>query len=446
MKKQANSQKTEYHSVFGTTIVYVRRHLKPCQLTDPNLCQCQCPKWLYSRPVGGRAVQQSAKTSSYTEASEQAQKLLRGFDPEIRAARQVNQPKEGIGVEPAFALYRASLERRDLAPKFVDKLLQVIRRRAPKEYANGRAKNLSLLDFLDQKNAKTRVPITRVEQVSSDVLDEWAQSWRTNDLTSNLWRGHVRSFFKWCRLHGHIVGEPDFREPRRVRPGNRSGCFSESQLQRLRASLPFFKMKGRHMPENFVARMGCFIDLARHGGMALADIVQFCPARHLTADNVLSYPRVKNGGIATVALDAKVAARLREVPPELGSDLARPFLFKGAATASNRERWRVRLRSVCKFAGITDVETETGKKRRVHPHALRDAFAVAAITNGVTLEVLARMLGHSNTLMVQKAYLPWIKRRVDHCVAEQRAALVRQQDKADAEAEIPEPDAPPTVQ
>jgi integrase len=326
----------------------------------------------------------------------------------------------------------------------VDKRISVIRRR--KEEDAKRAKNTSLLDFLDRSNAAARVPVTRVEQVSSDVLDEWAASWGSNDLTSHLWRGHVRMFFRWCRLHGHIVGEPDFREPRRVRPGNRSGFFSESQLERLRASLPFYKMKGqRDMPDNYVVRMGCFVDLARHGGMALADIVRFCPTRHLTAENVLSYPSVNNGQIATVALDAKVAARLREIPPEAGSDPESPFRFPGIAEQSNRERWRVRLRSVCKFAGITYVETETGERRPVHPHSLRDACAIAAICSGVSLENVARMMGHSNTLQTQRAYLPWIRQRIDHCIEDQRAALVRQQAKADAKAEQPEPDVRPAT-
>jgi integrase len=435
--------KTEFTSIHGTVIVYTRRHIGGCKLRDSNENHCSCPKWLYSKPKTGKAAQRSAGTPSFTEASEQAQKILRGFDPEIRAAREVNQPKAGITIEAALALYKASEERRDLAKMYLDKRLAVIRRRNPKEYK--REKNTPLLDFLDRSNATARVPIVRVEQISSDVLDEWAATWQSNDLTSHLWRGYVRMFLGWCRLHGHLVGEPDFREPRRVKPGNRSGFFSEDQLQRLRASLPFYKQKGQHaMPENFIVRMGCFVDLARHGGMALADIVRFCPTRHLTAENVLTYARVKNGQVATVALDAKVAARLRVIPSEAGSDSALPFRFPGIAESSNRERWRVRLRSVCKFAGITYVETETGKRRPVHPHAMRDAFAIAAIVNGVDLENVARMLGHSNTLQVQRAYLPWVRQRIDHCVEQQRAALVRQQAKAEVKAE-PEPEAAPVV-
>jgi hypothetical protein len=37
------------------------------------------------------------------------------------------------------------------------------------------------------------------------------------------------------------------------------------------------------------------------------------------------------------------------------------------------------------------------------------------------------MLGHATTVMTQRSYLQWIKKRLDHCIEDQRQALTRVQ-------------------
>jgi hypothetical protein len=321
MAKKTSNQvqklpKLVLESPHGSVIVYTRRHVGHCKL-DADDNRCSCPKWLYLKPRGGKVVQKTAHTPSFSEACDEANKILRGFDPEIAAAREKNEPKLGITIDKALTDYETSLKRRALSPKYIQNCLLPFKRRDPKEYGKerGRARNLSLLDFLARDNVAAREPITRLEQITSTHLDTWSASWKTNDLSSHIWRGRVTTFLKWAVLHEHIVREPQFREPQRVRSGNRCGFFSDDQMAKLYAGLPFYKMKCHAQPENYVERLGAFIDLGRWGAMAIIDILYFSPKLNLGDNNVLTYRRRKTGQIASVLLAPEVAARLRAVPP-----------------------------------------------------------------------------------------------------------------------------------
>ena len=58
---------------------------------------------------------------------------------------------------------------------------------------------------------------------------------------------------------------------------------------------------------------------------------------------------------------------------------------------------------------------------------LRDTFAIDAISRGVSLENVAKMLGHATVQMTQHSYLFWITKRLDYCIEDQRTALTRLQ-------------------
>ena len=435
------AQKTVLDSRHGKVIIYVRRHVNGCALSDSNEISCACPKWLYVRQRGGKAVQKAAGCTSFTEANARAQEILDNLNPKVAAAMEITEPVLGIGIESCVALYGDALRRRSLSASHIHNCLVPFQRRDPAGYTSGRAKNLSLLDWLDRQNIAARVPVTRMEQVTSDILDKWVAGWEANDLTTRVWRGNVATFMRWAKLHDHLTNEPQFRERHKVKPGNRCGHLDDGQMAKLYQSIPFFNPP--NAPENHAARLTAFVDAGRHGGMAVVDIVAFSPRLNISANNVLTYSRRKSGQIATVLLDPAVAARLRSIPPEAGSDPDKPFRFPRVAEVQNRQLWRERFKSLCEFAGITEIETEVGRKVKPHPQQLRDSLAIGAITHGVSLENVARMLGHASTAMTQRSYLFWVKKRVDHCIEDQRLALAR---RAQEEApEVASPDAPPTI-
>jgi integrase/recombinase XerD len=65
--------------------------------------------------------------------------------------------------------------------------------------------------------------------------------------------------------------------------------------------------------------------------------------------------------------------------------------------------WQQRLKLVYEMAGIPDG----------HNHRLRDTFSVDLPQNGVSLETVSLLLGHTSIKTTQKHYAPWVKTRQD---------------------------------
>lgn len=48
-----------------------------------------------------------------------------------------------------------------------------------------------------------------------------------------------------------------------------------------------------------------------------------------------------------------------------------------------------------------------------HSHRFRDTFTVGLLEGGVSIENVAKLLGHANIEITQKHYAPWVKSRQD---------------------------------
>jgi integrase len=442
LKKQPAepAQKVVFASLYGIVRVYTRRHINGCSFTDPNQQRCSCPKWIYSNPKAGQAQRLAAGTPSFTEACEKAQKILKGLDPEIRAAREITNPAAGISIERAIEEYLSVLAGRKVVDRYLRIVGSYLRRRGPRKDGHKNAKtvlNPSLLDFLDRENLTSPDPITRMEQITSSVIKRWQTTWRANDLTCRILRIKAKSFFTWALEEGYLRRLPLFDKGQPLASGNRCGHFTDAEYTRIIEALPFFPVpRAGHVREykrppitNYAARLRAFIEAGRWAGMAVRDIVLFSPARALEG-NVLAYRRhknrrQKNSPVAVIELYPDVAKRLGSIPAEMGSSAEQPFRFQDSTPDQNCELWRQRFQKLCAFAGIKEIETEIGERRKPHPHMLRDTCAIDAITHGTKLENVAKMLGHATTDMTQRSYLYWIQKRLDSCLDDQRASLAR---------------------
>jgi hypothetical protein len=171
---------------------------------------------------------------------------------------------------------------------------------------------------------------------------------------------------------GYLPKLPVFAERMRVKAGNRCGYFPDDQYAKLLHALPFYSSRAHRLAANYSARLGAFMDLGRWAGMAVADAVRFAPSANLGANNVLTYRRVKSTQVAKILLDPAVAARMRSIPPEEGSDREQPLRFPSISEDRSRGIWRDRFQRLCARAGITKIETKIGTVRKPHPHMLRD--------------------------------------------------------------------------
>lgn len=63
--------------------------------------------------------------------------------------------------------------------------------------------------------------------------------------------------------------------------------------------------------------------------------------------------------------------------------------------------WRRTFRRLCEIAGIRDG----------HPHRFRDTLAVELLLEGVPIERVSILLGHSSVKITQRHYTPWVLAR-----------------------------------
>ena len=62
-----------------------------------------------------------------------------------------------------------------------------------------------------------------------------------------------------------------------------------------------------------------------------------------------------------------------------------------------------RMKSIGSKVGVEDCR----------PHRLRDSFAVRSLINGIPLEDVSRLLGHSSIAITEKYYAAWTPDRED---------------------------------
>ena len=70
------------------------------------------------------------------------------------------------------------------------------------------------------------------------------------------------------------------------------------------------------------------------------------------------------------------------------------------------------MKTIFKAAGLPEV----------HPHMLRDTFAVEMLLAGVPIDQVSMLLGHSSVKITEKHYLPWVKARQEQLEASVRKA------------------------
>lgn len=77
--------------------------------------------------------------------------------------------------------------------------------------------------------------------------------------------------------------------------------------------------------------------------------------------------------------------------------------------------WQGRLQKVFEEANLPDG----------HAHRLRDTFAVSLLLEGVPLERVSILLGHSSVKITEKHYSPWIRERQEQAEADVRRTWLR---------------------
>src|SRR5579862_5319116 len=369
------------------TVTVVVRHAAACKDKDKgsDWRKCNCRKSVLTYD-GGRQSRVSAKTRSWSQAEDFAQKLRDKWDPvkEELSRLKAEKERQQVTIEKAVALYTADMVVRLGDKGTVGMSRSLLGHVDPKTLEV--TKPGHLFSWLEKIPVATR-PVS-IAELTPALLTEWRGVWKFEDYTAAQRWGMVKSFFNFCVAQGWMNDNPARRLQRiDYEKGGRTAIFDDKQYDAILEAVTSYE------PENvptitrsvWQQRVTTFVELLRWSGMALIDAVQWRPAL-VDDEGVLRYRRQKTGELATVQLPEHVVALLRNVPLERDSvGPNQPFRMKDFAAHSDTVTWRKRLQRLFTLAGITQVRNELGKSRPPHPHMLRDTFAVWHLRHGVPL-------------------------------------------------------------
>jgi integrase len=410
------------------TVKVVVRHSAKCKDKQEGetwrRCNCRKSLRIYEGGGSGKNRLVSAKTRSWEKAEDLAQEYLDSFDPDKQELKRLRAAKEReqVTIEEAVASYCADMIARLGDNGTVARAISLLGHIDPTTKAI--KKNGHLFNWLYTLCAEKRP--TYISDINPAHITAWRSTWKFGDYTAAQRWGMVRGFFNFCEIQGWIQASPARKLKRlKYEKGSRTAIFTDDQYSAILTAVL------RYDPENVPAltrkvwqqRLTTFVELLRWSGMALIDAVQYRPEL-VDADGVLRYRRQKSGILATVVLPPHLVALLRSVPLERDSvGLSTPFRMKDFTAHSDTVTWRKRLFVLFALAGIESVRTERGTVRKPHPHMLRDTFAVWHLRHGAKIHTISKMLGHSNTAITERAYLPWVKELEQAHIEDARKSL-----------------------
>jgi len=134
----------------------------------------------------------------------------------------------------------------------------------------------------------------------------------------------------------------------------------------------------------------------RYSALRIRDATS-CSVDRLTGNRLFLHT-AKTGVPVYIPLPPFVVEELQACPRK--SD--RHWFWTGIGSKDTLARnWRRTFRRLCKIAGV----------QKGHPHRFRDTLAVELLLEGVPMDRVSILLGHSSVKITERHYAPWVQAR-----------------------------------
>jgi integrase len=383
--------------------VYTRHSPECAHRTDRNWKRCNCPKWLYWT-VDHKKHRESAGTRTWSKAEQKARELEQRHELAVNGVAQVKQ-RETPTTEDAVAAFLADKESQKLRKDTLSKLTTIFQKQMQ---AWCLEHGVRFIDDFDLPH-----------------LQAWRNTWTDGDLTARKKQERVRGFFAFCQRNGWIKDNPALGLSKIKVTQKPTGYFTREEYQKVLDALPKYGKT-----ESQRTRLRALIQLMRWSGLAIRDAVTLERERLHDDDNLQLY-RAKTGVPVFVSLPHDVAEELRHIPDGPAPN-PRYFFWSGSGLPKSAVAdWQ---RAMRRLFTLADIKLPDCKPKRLHPHMLRDTFAVEYLLAGVPIDQVALMLGHSSVKTTEKHYAPFVLARQEQLIATVKAARERMSEAAIAGA------------
>ena len=151
-----------------------------------------------------------------------------------------------------------------------------------------------------------------------------------------------------------------------------------------------------HTGQENSCRLRAFLLFARYSGFLLGDAAR-CALARLTGNRLFLYTQ-KTGVPVSIPLPPFVVDALEKCP----RISERYWFWTGVGSKETLAgNWRRTFRRLCEIAGVQEG----------HPHRFRDTLAVELLLEGVPIERVSVLLGHSSVKITERHYSPWVQAR-----------------------------------
>ncbi len=341
-------------------ITIFRRHLASCKYRSRRYKGCSCPIAAEGR-LHGEYIRKSLDIRNW----ESAQKIVREWEAGNKAA--------AVTVKEACKRWIADCEARKL-------------------------KHVTLRKYRHlQKELEGRFGEHVVSALGVNDIREMRESWKLSGVTTGKRLELVRSFFSFCMASGWSGNPAKMVKAPQVNQ-NPTMPFSKTEFEKIMWALEVYCEKHPQSPPDTQKKLRALILLMRYSGVRISDAVALTEDR-IKAGRLFLY-QAKTGVPVHIPLPAEVLNAL--------SDCEEPsarYFWPGGSLKTWTTEWQARLKKVAVIAGVAD--------HRGFAHRLRDTFSVELLQNGVPLETVSLLLGHTDIRTTQKHYAPWVKSRQD---------------------------------
>ena len=356
-----------------------RRHLKNCEhhAGGRKYRRCQCPIWADGF-LGGIEIRKSLRMRDWTKANEQ----IREWESDGQERPAPGEPTTTIA--DACAGFVADVEARNLTAKTVYKYRLLFRQM--QAFAGDQG-----LRFL--------------KQLDTAALRTFRATWKDHNLAALKKLDRLRGFFRFARDNNWIPDNPASKiaNPKVVmRP---TLPFTQDEMLRiLGGTTQYIESRQPHGRQN-AQRLRALVFLLRYTGLRIGDAVN-CSVDHLIDSKIRLYT-AKTGTHVHCPLPDFV---VRELEATSRLSPSRWFWTGNGKLETAVGDWQGRLQELFRIAKI----------QGGHAHRFRDTFAVGLLLEGVPLERVSMMLGHTSLRITEKHYAPWVRERQEQAEADVR--------------------------
>jgi len=172
--------------------------------------------------------------------------------------------------------------------------------------------------------------------------------------------------------------------------------FTQNEMFGLLAACGQYTDWHGHTGQENALRLRAFILFARYSALRVGDAAS-CAVDRLSGNRLFLYTQ-KTGVPVYVPLPPFVVEAL-EACPRISE---RYWFWTGVGSKETLAgNWRRTFRRLCEIAGV----------QGGHPHRFRDTLAVELLLEGVPIERVSVLLGHSSVKITERHYSPWVQAR-----------------------------------